>query len=143
MLNQSGHNSNARYYQDQTGSVQNDQTTNDKLNTLGSQNNLNNTVTPQSGVRPITRDVKLRSQAGNKQSGAALSQNISNSRILNNASKQNKTGSTSNNYSQQQNYQTNNIINTNASAISGGGSGAKTFQNTINIGSFINEINNQ
>lgn len=34
------------------------------------------------------------------------------------------------------------MINTNISAISGG-SGTKTFQNTINIGSFINEINNQ
>ena len=32
-------------------------------------------------------------------------------------------------------------MNTNGSAMSGGGSGAKTFQNTINIGSFINEIN--
>ena len=35
-------------------------------------------------------------------------------------------------------------MNTNGSAMSGGNeSGPKTFHNTINIGSFINEINNQ
>ena len=55
-----------------------------------------------------------------------------------------KKNSLPNNYSQQQQYTSNNIMNTNGSAMSGGAeSGAKTFQNTINIGSFINEINNQ
>ena len=98
---------------------------------------MNNTVigTQTTSLRPITRDVKLRSNADRNNTGP---------RSLNNNS---KTKPQPNNYTQQ-NYTsaggTNNAqtVNTNASAISCG-SGTKTFQNTINIGSFINEINHQ
>lgn len=85
MLNQSGYNSNQRYYQDQAIS-QNTTSGNqleklnasavsntfDRLNTLGSQNNLmNNTVvgSQTASLRPITRDVKLRSQAERTNTG--------------------------------------------------------------------------
>lgn len=102
MLTQSGYNSNQRYYQDQAMS-QNTTSGNqleklnasavsntfDRLNTLGSQNNLmNNTVigNQTASLRPITRDVKLRSQADRVNTGP---------RTLHNNS---KTKSQANNY---------------------------------------------
>ena len=76
--NQGGQGGGARYYQDMSNSAVNGENVNPKVISLGSQNNLNNTiisVPPGSGgpgtatqaksnsLRPISRDVKLRSQA--------------------------------------------------------------------------------
>lgn len=63
-LTQSNFNSNARYYQDQSDSVQGDKVNN--RNTIGSQNNLMSNTMVSSGSanltsgnsRPITRDIK-------------------------------------------------------------------------------------
>lgn len=133
-LNQQNFNTNARYYQDQHESLSNDK--NAVRNAAGSSNNLmNNTMisslsnpTNTSNTRPITRDIKLRSQHANR-NPSGLNPNS-------------KAGADS--YSQKNNFGSNQAGgNPNGSAISAGESGAKTFQNTINIGSFINEINNQ
>jgi hypothetical protein len=98
--------SNARFYQDATGSIQN--MTSGKLERLN--DSMNNTINSHtvinngSNLRPITRDIKVRS---NSKGGPPQKKQV-------------------NNYSQQQNYNTN-IMNTNGSAMSGGGSGVKTF----------------
>lgn len=126
---QSNYNSNARYYQDQADSFALDK---NNRNTLSSQNNLmNNTMVSQGSnqqagsMRPITRDVKLRSQAANR-----------NTQLPNGTRGQN-SGSM-----QHLNENSPTHQNTGISAT-GGISGRKTFQNTINIGNFINEINKQ
>jgi hypothetical protein len=81
--------------------------------TNASQGNLNQDLEegPDGKKRPITRDIKLRS----------------------NANRNNTTGNPTSQGKQYQNTQ---------SALSGKDE-PQTFQNTINIGSFINEINNK
>lgn len=110
---------NARYYQDQNDSLINE---NLQRNTLTTQTNptMVSSNSATNNIRPITRDVKLRSQAANRNPGAGLN----NQKV--------------DNY----NSQNNGMNGKQGSAISDT-DGTKTFQNTINIGSFINEINNQ
>lgn len=133
-MNQQNFNTNARYYQDQGESLQNEKSA--TRGAASSSNNLmNNTLISSlsnpanaGGSRPITRDTKLRSQHANR-NPSGLNPHT-------------KAGAES--YNQKTAFASNNAgANAAASAISGSESGAKTFQNTINIGSFINEINNQ
>jgi hypothetical protein len=80
-------------------------------------------------MRPITRDIKLRSQAANRNS--ALPNHSNDPRSAQNTESIQQLND--NSPSQQ-----NTVI-----SGKGGISGRKTFQNTINIGNFINEINKQ
>ena len=100
-------------------------------------------------LRPITRDVKLRSQANRNNTSNAMPGSLSQasqkgSQIQNNYNSQTKTNfaggglNTSSALSGTENFDGKRSFN---GPAGGTNAEARTFQNTINIGSFINEIN--